>query len=241
MDQSPPARARRLWIKVCGTTSLDDAFLAAEAGADALGFIFAPSPRLVTIDQVAQITARLPKTLEKYGVFVGAGFDEIVATVKQAGLTGVQLHSAPGAGLALRLREHFSEIPGRPRLGILQVLHYTDAAGLDLALEPLRQDHAVDAVLVDSRTATRVGGTGTSFDWAAASAVFRSRAPHLRLLVAGGLSPENVTEAVTLLQPWGLDVVTGVEAEPGRKDPERVRAFVAAARAAPSGQMDART
>ena len=236
--RSPAAGASvRGWIKICGTTSLEDARLAAGAGADALGFIFAPSPRRVTREQAAAITARLPGTLEKYGVFVNASFDEIVATVKEAGLTGVQLHTNADRGLPLRLREHFAEIPARPRLGILQVLHFTTPVKLERELESLRQDHAVDAVLVDSRTSAAVGGTGTSFDWNAAAATFRRTAPHLRLLAAGGLSPGNVAEAICALHPWGVDVVTGVESAPGRKHPERVRAFIAAARSAFSSQV----
>jgi phosphoribosylanthranilate isomerase len=221
-----------MWVKICGTTSLEDAQLAVDAGANAVGFVFAASPRRVTPEQVAAITARLPRFLEKYGVFVDAGFDEIVTTIKAAGLSGVQLHSNPDPGLPLRLREHFSAIPARPRLGILQVLHFTTAAELDSELEALRHDHAVDAVLVDSRTATAPGGTGVAFDWAAARESFRRSAPHVRLLAAGGLSPENIVTAVRILEPWGVDVVTGVESAPGRKDPERVHAFVRTARAA---------
>ena len=221
-----------MWVKICGTTSLEDAKSAAEAGASALGFIFASSPRRVTVEQVAAITARLPRTIEKYGVFVDAGFEEIVQTVKAAGLTGVQLHSAPEQGLALRLREHFAEIPARSRLGILQVLHFNTPAELEVELAALHHDHAVDAVLIDSRTTTAVGGTGIRFDWAAARAIFRKNASHLRLLAAGGLSPENVGEAVRTLEPWGVDVVTGVESAAARKDPERVRAFIGAARSA---------
>jgi phosphoribosylanthranilate isomerase len=227
----------KIWVKICGTTSLEDARLAVEAGADALGFVFAPSLRRVTADEVAAMTAHLPLHVEKYGVFVDAGFDEIVSTVKQAGLTGVQLHTGADPGLALRLREHFSELPAGPRLGILRVLHFSSADELALELEELRHDHAVDAVLVDSRTTTAVGGTGVAFDWAAASEIFRRAAPHLRLMAAGGLSPENVSDAIARLAPWGVDVVTGVEAEPGRKDPARVRAFVAAASGANSGSL----
>jgi phosphoribosylanthranilate isomerase len=221
-----------MWIKICGTTNLEDARLAAHAGASALGFVFAPSPRRVTPEQVAAITARLPRTIEKYGVFVDASFEEIVSTVKATGLTGVQLHSTSEPALPLRLREHFAEIPAHPRLGILQVLHFATAASLEAELEALRHDHAVDAVLIDSRTAVSAGGTGIPFDWSAAQAIFRKTAPHLRLVAAGGLSPGNVAEAIRTLQPWGVDVVTGVESSPGRKDPARVQAFIAAARSA---------
>jgi phosphoribosylanthranilate isomerase len=219
-----------MWIKICGNTTIEDARLAADCGADAVGFIFAPSPRQVTRAEVRAITAHLPAKLEKYGVFVDAEFDEIVATVLECGLTGVQLHSTPDAGLAQRLREHFSEMPQRRRLGILRVIHY--GVELELQLEKIRQDHAVDAVLIDSRTATQVGGTGISYDWRNARASFFGAAPHLRLIAAGGLKPENVAEAIGTLQPWGVDVASGVEMEPGRKDAARVRAFFAAIRAA---------
>ena len=223
-----------MWVKICGNTNLEDASAAVEAGANALGFIFAKSPRQVVPAQVAAITARLPRTIEKYGVFVDASFAEIVSTVKQAGLTGVQLHSTNDPELPLRLREHFSEIPARSRLGILRVLHFPNGdqqqGAFEAQLAELRADHAVDAVLIDSRTATAVGGTGKTFDWAAASGSFLETAPHLRLIAAGGLSPDNVSEAIATLRPWGVDVVSGVEASPGKKDPERVRNFVALAR-----------
>jgi phosphoribosylanthranilate isomerase len=222
-----------MWVKICGTTSYEDAQAAVDAGANALGFVFAESPRRVTVAEVAEITRRLPKTVEKFGVFVDAGFDEIVESVLQAGLTGVQLHGAgaAGDGLALRLRERFAEgAPHSGRLGILRVLHYD--ATLPEQLAELQRDHAVDAVLVDSRTTQAQGGTGIRFDWQAASKSVVAAAPHLRIVVAGGLSPANVQEAIYTLQPWGVDVVTGVEAAPGRKDAARMKQFVAAARAA---------
>ncbi len=95
-----------------------------------------------------------------------------------------------------------------------------------------RKNPAIDAVLVDSRTATAVGGTGTRFDWQAASHGFQDSASRLRLIAAGGLNPENVTEAIRTLQPWGVDVASGVESAPGKKDPARVKAFVTAAKTA---------
>ena len=217
-----------MWIKICANTSLEDAQLAVDAGANAVGFIFAESPRRVTREQVRAITPALPKTVEKYGVFVDPSFEEVVATVTECGLTGVQVHSTADSGLALRLREHFSPIPARGRLGILRVLHYS--SDFDAQVEDLRQDHAVDAVLIDSRTARAIGGTGIAFDWRAAQTSFLRSAPHVRLIVAGGLRPENVAEAIYTLQPWGVDVASGVEAAPGLKDPARVKAFVEAVR-----------
>lgn len=221
-----------MWIKICANTSLEDAQLAVNAGANAVGFVFAESPRRVTREQVRAIVRLLPKTIEKYGVFVDPSFDEVVETVVECGLTGVQLHTSLDPALALRLRKYFAEISGRGRLGILRVIHYD--VELELQIAELQRNHAVDAVLIDSRTAKAVGGTGVAFDWRAAQRSFLRSAPHLRLIVAGGLRPENVAEAIYALQPWGVDVASGVEASPGRKDPAKVKAFVDAARNAAS-------
>jgi phosphoribosylanthranilate isomerase len=214
-----------LWVKVCGNTSLADAQLAASAGADAVGFIYAPSPRRVHAEQVAAITSKLPATIEKIGVFVDANFDGIVTTVEESGLTGVQLHSNNQDGIAKKLRDHFGA-----RLRILQVIHYSVDAAAQLAL--VAQESAIDGVLVDSRTATAVGGTGVAFDWAdARESLFSPESP-IKLIAAGGLSPANVAEAIKTLRPWGVDVVSGVERTRGQKDPAKVEEFVRAARAA---------
>jgi phosphoribosylanthranilate isomerase len=217
-----------MWIKICGNTTLEDAQLAASCGADAVGFVFAPSPRRVTPGAAARIIAHLPPTIEKYGVFVDAGFDEIVAAVNECGLTGVQLHSE--SDLAARLRDYFSQRAEGTQLKILRVVHYTPQ--IETRLEALRQDRAIDAVLVDTKTANAVGGTGVSFDWQGARHSFFSVGAHLRLIAAGGLRPENVAEAISTLQPWGVDVASGVEAAPGRKDPARLKQFIALARTA---------
>lgn len=214
-----------LWVKICGNTSLADAQLAAYAGADAVGFVFAPSPRRVTPEQVAAITPHLPTSIEKIGVFVDADFDAVAAAVEFAGLTGVQLHTGGAGGLTAQLRERFG-----PGLRILRVIHFGDAAAQQL--EDARSDASIDGVLVDSRTATAVGGTGIAFDWQVARGTVFSGESNLKLVAAGGLSPANVEEAIVALLPWGVDVVSGVESSPGRKDAGKVRAFVANARAA---------
>lgn len=213
-----------LWIKICANTSLEDARLAADAGADALGFVFAPSPRHVTMAQAAAIVPHLPPEIEKIGVFVDASFEEIAATVEAVGLTGVQLHFTPPEGLSTKLRGRMGE-----QLRILRVVHFEgpeppDAAALN--------DSAADGILVDRRNATAVGGTGVAFDWAAARASIFSNARGHKLIAAGGLNPENVSEAIDTLRPWGVDVVSGVELSPGRKDAAKVRSFIANARAA---------
>ncbi len=213
-----------LWIKICANTSLGDAQLAADAGADAVGFVFAPSPRRVTAEQAAKIVAQLPAAREKIGVFVDAGFDEIAATVEAVGLTGVQLHFDAPAALPAQLRERFG-----PNLRVLGVVHF-DAGSAERVAAMARNAH-IDALLVDSRTAAAVGGTGVAFDWDAASkTIFHDTGA--RMVAAGGLTAENVADAIATLRPWGVDVVSGVESAPGRKDPVKVRTFVARARAA---------
>ncbi len=195
------------------------------------GFIFARSPRQVNADQVRRITGKLPQHVEKYGVFVDAGFDEIVSTVTESGLTGVQLHRTSDPLMPLRLREHF-----QTNLAIVSVLHYKDET-FELQLAGLSKDDALDAVLVDSSSARAVGGTGTSFDWDKARSAFLRSAPNLKLIAAGGLASENVKQAIETLQPWGVDVVSGVESAPGKKDPERVFAFIRAAHQAEEETM----
>ena len=217
-----------LWVKICGNTSLADAQLAADAGADAVGFVFATSPRRVTVEAAAAIYGKLPRTIEKIGVFVDAGLDEIYSTVRQAGLTGVQLHFEADAQLPAKLRERLG-----PDLRILRVVHFdaTTADAIAGQIQKLAQDPHVNGLLIDSRTTAAVGGTGVAFDWAEARRTVFAASHDLKLIAAGGLSPENVAEAITLLRPWGVDVVSGVEAAPGRKDPLKVRAFVERARA----------
>ena len=214
-----------LWIKICANTSLGDALMAAEAGADAVGFVFAPSPRRMTAEQAAQIVPHLPAALEKIGVFVDVGFDEIVATVEAAGLTGVQLHFDAPTALAARLREKFGT-----KLRILGVVHFDSAAAGRVAA--MAGDANIDGLLVDSRTATAVGGTGQVYDWDEARRSIFGADAKMKFVAAGGLTPENVAGAIAALRPWGVDVVSGVEAAPGRKDHAKVRAFVANARAA---------
>jgi len=214
-----------LWVKICGNTSLEDARLAVEAGADAVGFVFAASPRRVTVDQAAQIVPHLPAKVEKIGVLVDAGFEDVEAAVEACGLTGVQLHSEGAADVPAKLRARFGH-----ELRILRVVHFGAAAE-----EQMRRavaDGHLDGILVDSRTATAMGGTGIAFDWEKARATIFNGKSSIKMVAAGGLNPENVAQAIATLRPWGVDVVSGVEATPGRKDPAKVREFVARARAA---------
>lgn len=232
-----------MWIKICANTNLDDALLSVELGADALGFVFAPSTRKVTAEQVAAITSRLPATVEKIGVFSTQDSVEIASTIRAAGLTGAQLHSSYNPDLIAALA---SEFPG---LRLIQTIHWNVASSESgaeaatsqsakpeiiakpemAALSQLKANEQISAVLVDSRTATASGGTGVAFDWKAAQRNLAALAPK-SLIVAGGLNPENVQQAIAVLHPWGVDVASGVETIPGRKDPSRLKSFLSNAR-----------
>jgi phosphoribosylanthranilate isomerase len=220
-----------MWIKICGTTNLADAQHAASSGASAVGFVLAPSPRRVTVDQVRAIAKHLPRNVERIGVFVDASFDEIINAVEEGDLTGVQLHANSDPELPDRIRAHFTA-PDRTPLSILAVLAFSD--DMEPRMQAVARDAArhgaIDALLIDSRSPVGHGGTGTRYDWQAAQYMFRRIAPKLRLIAAGGLNPDNVGEAIRTLTPWGVDVATGVEAAPGRKDPARVAAFIRNAR-----------
>jgi phosphoribosylanthranilate isomerase len=186
----------------------------------------------VTVSEVAAIVMHLASPVEKIGVFVDAPLDEVYEAVRVCGLTGVQLHSAAGPEMHARLHERLGS-----DLRVLRVVHFdTDATERMIAeIAQHDRDPHVDAVLVDSRTATAVGGTGVTFDWMAARTIFSPGAKSCKRILAGGLSPANVAEAITTLRPSGVDVASGVEAAPGRKDPGKVRDFVARARAAVRG------
>jgi phosphoribosylanthranilate isomerase len=228
-----------MWVKICGNTNLEDAAYAAEAGADAVGFVFAESKRQVTVEQVAAITPHLPASLERVGVFYSHDADEIARTVQEAGLTAVQLHGGLDQGLMEKLAQ---QLRGEAR--IIQTLHWTvnlPAAEFEPVSElPVRQlVHELeriasigiaDRVLIDSKVGTAGGGTGVAYDWTAASEAFASAPASLKIIVAGGLRPPNVAAAIAELKPWGVDVVSGVEASPGRKDPALVAAFLKNAR-----------
>jgi phosphoribosylanthranilate isomerase len=187
--------------------------------------VFAPSPRRVTVNQVAAIVPGLPESMEKIGVFVDAAAEAVAAAVRACGLTGVQLHSDAGADVPAMLRAEFG-----PGLRILRVVHF--GADAEERAAAYAEDANVDAVLMDSRTATAVGGTGIAFDWDAARRTVFGVGGGVKLVAAGGLSPENVAEAIAKLRPWGVDVASGVEVAPGKKDAAKVRAFVERARAA---------
>ena len=226
-----------MWVKICANTTVEDAALAAELGADAVGFVFAKSKRRVTPIQVAAITAALPIDVERIGVFDSHNADEIAAVASSAGLSGVQLHGGYDEPLIRQLRRVLA-----PNVTIVQALHWSVTADgaeaadtLAVELERISQLGLIQRVLVDSKLNGATGGTGVSFDWTKARQVFASAQPTLQLILAGGLKPENVAEAIDQLHPWGVDVASGVEAEVGRKDPGRMAQFIRTARSARKG------
>jgi len=212
------------WIKICGTTSLEDALLAAEAGADALGFIFAESPRRIEPQQAQQIIAKLPSRIERVGVFVDPSAEYVYLVALQTGITRIQLHGDEDADLLRRLRESL------PSLRITKTVNAGNA--IQESLRRLNGSAFVDSVLLDSGSISQRGGTGRVFDWHAAKAAIAQSGVNLHWIIAGGLTPENVGEAIRLFHPWGVDVVSGVESRPGRKDAGKLKNFIAAVRAA---------
>ena len=222
-----------LWVKICGMTNPEDALAAVDAGADAIGMLFAPSRRRITPEQAKEITKRLPHTIEKVGVF----YDEAASTIEEiaveVGLTAVQLHGDESPDFA---RQLFRGNPrrSRSRMRVFKTLHVTD--GFETIARYFLSDHCVDGLLLDSVArdphtgATERGGTGKTFDWQRAAELMPALMRETRVVVAGGLAPENVEEAIRILQPWGVDVCSGVESDPGKKDPQKIQEFVNAAR-----------
>lgn len=211
---------------------MQDCLLAAELGADAVGFVFAAGKRTVTTHDVAAITAHLPASLEKIGVFTSNDVVEIAHSANAAGLTGVQLHGRYDPDLVRGVIASLS--PGQP-VRLLQVVHWdVGAAAADqiddfsATIRHIASDSLIQAILVDSRTTQRTGGTGRTFDWQAAAPVLRATA--LPVIVAGGLNPENVTAAIDALQSWGVDVSSGVESSPGVKNSAALKRFLQHAR-----------
>lgn len=210
------------WIKICGTTNLEDALTAADRGADALGFVFyEKSPRNVDVESAREIVKNLPPSVEKVGVFVNEPAEEILETVAQTGLTAVQLH-----GAASRQPEFLEALKIRQDLKLFLVLPAA-GGGLDWNVNG---ESGISAVFFDSGTPELPGGTGKTFDWKTAASRIEAIGKELKVVVAGGLNSSNVADAIRILKPWGVDVVSGVEARPGKKDPQKVRAFIDAVR-----------
>ena len=216
------------WVKICGITKLEDARVAVEAGADALGFVFySRSPRKAEVETVREIVAQAPQPIVKVGVFVDDDPEQIRKVVAETGISAVQLHR--GRSLQNVLRD--SRTPsGSLGVGKLIPVFPGDSLKADALVNLPRRDQ-VFALLLDSQSNGSMGGTGTAFDWEGAREMLQMVSLQLPIIVAGGLNPGNVAKAIRLLRPFGVDVSSGVEARLGKKDPAKVRAFVQAVRA----------
>jgi phosphoribosylanthranilate isomerase len=199
-----------MFVKICGITNEDDALLSVALGADAVGFVFAPSPRQVAAQKVYDITRRLPPEILTVGVFRDEHPKLVLDTAQRAGVKAVQLHGH-------ETPEAVAEVAAQIRWVIKAVVAgSTDARRADR--------FGTDMVLVDAPAP----GSGKVFDWGLVDDVPEG----LKIVLAGGLTPENVSGAVQRVRPWGVDVSSGVEREPGRKDALKLKAFIANARAA---------
>ncbi|MBM4032342.1 MAG: phosphoribosylanthranilate isomerase [Planctomycetes bacterium] len=202
-------------VKICGITRPEDAIAAAEAGADAIGLVFAESPRRVSVEQARAILAEAPPFVTPVGLFVNEALEGMLATCESLRIRTVQLHGDERPEVAQALAAN-----GLCVIKAFRVGGEADLQALD--------GYPAAAYLLDSRGAGKRGGTGVPLDWGLAA-----RATALgRIILAGGLTPDNVAEAVRRVRPYAVDVSSGVEARPGIKDPAKVGAFIAAARRA---------
>jgi len=210
-------------IKICGLTRVDEAVACVEAGADWIGLNFHPrSPRYVEPGLAAEIISALPRPSPAVGLFVDRPPHEVAAVANDLGLETVQLHGD----------EPPSDLVGLSHLRIIRAFRLGNAKDVREMSEYLAEAESLgrspDAVLLDAWVAGQAGGTGTQI----AGDLLSSIAPHPRLILAGGLTPENVAGRLRLIRPWMVDVASGVESSPGRKDPDKVRRFLHAVRSA---------
>lgn len=198
-------------IKICGITNIDDALVAVEAGADALGFVFVPgTPRYIGAKDAAMIISQLPPFIATVGLFVNADQKSIEAIADQCQLDVIQLHGEESP--------EFCRALNRKQIKAVRVKDESSLSRLP--------DYRVSAYLLDSYVKGKMGGTGRVFNWRLAVKAKQ----YGRIILAGGLHPDNVASAVQQVCPYGVDVSSGVEAKPGRKDPAKVRAFIRAVR-----------
>jgi len=211
-----------MYIKICGITKSDQAQAIAQMGADALGFICVPSsPRYIDAIAIDHITSSLSSVLDLIGVFLNASANEICQTVEKGGLNAVQLHGDESPEFCHEMRSHLNKID--PKIKLIKALRVKNQAGLEQA--QLFSD-VVEAILLDAYDPQMAGGTGKTLDWQ----MLRDFQPNCDWWLAGGLSPENVEQAIALVSPNGLDVSSGVERSAGDKDLFKVKKFIAIAK-----------
>jgi phosphoribosylanthranilate isomerase len=204
-------------VKICGITNLRDAGEAARLGAWAIGLVhYGESPRRCDPAAAAEVGASLRRRCEIAGVFVNPTLEEVVGAAENAGLTIIQLNGEEGPSFC-------TEVARRTGAKVIKAIHTASAADVQAA-----ETYRTDFHLFDTRRADRWGGTGETFDWG----LVAGRRSSVPMIVAGGLQPENVAEAIAVTRPYAVDVASGVEASPGRKDHARLAAFFEAASAA---------
>jgi phosphoribosylanthranilate isomerase len=201
-------------VKICGITNIEDARWAAKCGADAIGFVFAESGRRIAPEAAGEIMREMGPFLTGVGVFVDAPVEEVRRALHVSGCTVAQLHGD-------ETQEQIEALAPYPVVKAIRVRG-------EAAPHVLAQYRAARAILLDTYAEGRMGGTGQRFDLSIASELVSGG---WRVIVAGGLTPENVGEVISAVRPYGVDVSTGVEAAPGRKDPDKVARFIAAVRA----------
>src|SRR6266446_6424996 len=202
------------WVKICGMTNLEDALTAVEAGADAVGFVFyEKSPRNISVDAAREIVEKLPGNVEKVGVFVNESTERVSATADEVGLTAVQFHGDEYQSPEMYAtdRKTFLCIPAD---WVAMAWRKKGKASGSLMAIP----ENLGAIMLDSGDDGRRGGTGNPFDWREAAVFVSLMSKDTPVVIAGGLTSENVREAMQILKPWGVDVASGVEARPGKKD-----------------------
>ena len=202
-----------VFTKVCGITNPGDARVAADAGADAIGLIFAESPRNVNVEEARAVSIALPEDVLKVGVFVDAGPEEVLKIAREVGLDLAQLHGDETPETVATIRD-----AGLP---VMKAVRVRNAEALG-ALEK----YEADLLLLDAWSARARGGTGETFDWTLAKSV-KGRD---NIVVSGGLAPDNVREAIEFFEPYGVDASSSLEERPGKKSGELVRRFVRAAK-----------
>lgn len=215
------------FVKICGTTNLVDALASLELGADALGFIFVEeSKRRVDPELAKDVIAELPQGAQVFGVFVNEPASYVAEVVREIGLTGVQLHGEESPQQVSSIRQATEELQIKIIKTIPASIVQQHTLGYFAGGEEL-----VDAIMVDSGSEQKRGGTGKPFDWMRAASAIAEVQRRNKVIIAGGLTPANVSAAVALLRPWAVDAVTGLESEPGKKDHAKLRAFISAVRA----------
>jgi phosphoribosylanthranilate isomerase len=220
------------WIKICGMTNLEDALTAVEAGADAVGFVFyGKSPRRITVEAAREIVEKLPERVEKVGVFAGESLVKAVEIGTCVGFDSLQVY--PLSSLKNVPSAVSRDLPKQKRLYFAFPMEKLMSDNYAITFDVMRSpENTFVGILLDSGGTRRPGGTGMTFEWNEAAPIVARLSRTQNVVIAGGLTAQNVGEAIGILQPWGVDVASGVEAGPGKKDPEKVRAFVKAVREA---------